>query len=167
MVTWSSQICWPRSPLSTANEGTFLLCLTLSVSFSPRSAAYIYLQFISVLRQRCIEIPIYLIPFSFTPLPLFRYHLHPPLLHQSTHSFNTNTQHRPPSESIYSWQFPCMAKLLIGGVEINRRLINWIFRNMQMNCIQFKCRFWHFSAVRRRMSERKRERESGAPTQNN
>lgn len=47
-----------------------------------------------------------------------------------------------------------MTKQMIGEDEKNRGQINWTIRNMQMNSFQFKCRFWHFSAVgRRRMSE--------------
>lgn len=133
VMTCSSQISWPLSLFSTTNEETFPLCLVwfFSLCSVDLSALLSILIFICLFRfHLCLSLP--------ASLP-------PSLTHSVESSSTTNNS-------------TAMHNCWWVGVK-NRRQINWIIKNMQMNSFQFKCRFWHFSAVRGRMSAKKREKE--------
>lgn len=136
VMTCSSQISWPLSLFSTANE-TFLLCLVL---FSLHCIDLSQIRFYSVL----ISFDSFKIP----PPPTYATHArtHAQLSHQQQCHHQQQT-------------IPLQCIAADGWGWKNRRQINWIIKNMQMNSFQFKCRFWHFSAVMRRMLERGGERK--------
>lgn len=134
VMTCSSQISWPLSPFSTTNEETFPLCPVWFFSLCSLDCSVLpsILIFIKVLFTH--------LPPQIASLPIIA--CLPPSVESSSTANNSAAMHN-------CWWV---------GVK-NRRQINWIIKNMQMNSFQFKCRFWHFSAARGRMSARRGERK--------
>lgn len=134
VMTCSSQISWPLSLFSTANEETFLLCFVL---FSLHCIDLSQIRFYSVL----------ICTFDSFKIPP------PPTCATHTHARTQLSHQQQCHHQQHTIPLQCIAA--DGWWWKNRRQINWIIKNMQMNSFQFKCRFWHFSAVRRRMLERR------------
>lgn len=133
---------------STANEQTFLHCLVLSL-LCCMNLYPIHLTAVRKMKR------ISKIPFSFIPLP----QISPSPYYPHMYSTRTCTRLSYQQQPHQHWANPVDGMAADWWGWKNRRQINWIIRNMQMNSFQFKCRFWHFSWVGWRMSERETEKD--------